>query len=231
MERRGAGLRALGGLLGSRSSSRSARDSPLLRGRADSLPGEQERPVRLAPALASLPPPPPAPLAPASAGSRSPPLGELRTRKQQQQPPPPHPGPEPSRLPAGSKFSEARRGLPRLPDPGGVAHPGQSGLAGWVRGVGGLRGGGIPHSPPTPGAVSALSAHRSLLLAAGLAVRFGLEAALRGWTKRKDSRPTASKHLRRGRQPGERVGRTGRCGKSTAGSSYLWRPCQRVTEP
>lgn len=69
----------------------------------------------------------------------------------------------------------------------------------------GLRGEGGPHSPLTPGAVPALSARGSLLPVAGLAVRFGLEAALRGWTKRKDSRPTASKHLRRGRQPGREL--------------------------
>lgn len=69
----------------------------------------------------------------------------------------------------------------------------------------GLRGGGGPHFPPTPGAVPVLSASRSLLLVAGLVVRFGLKAALRGWTKRKDSRPTASKHLRRGRQPGREL--------------------------
>lgn len=91
VERRGAGHRALGGLVGPRPSLWIARGSPLFRGSADRLPGEQERPVRLAPALASLPPPPPAPPAPASAGSRSPPLGELRTRKQ----PSPQPRPEP----------------------------------------------------------------------------------------------------------------------------------------
>lgn len=129
VERRGAGLRALGGLLGSRPSSLSALGSPLLRGRADGLPGEQERPVRLAPALASLPPPPPAPPAPASAGSRSPPLGELRTRKQQQQQRSPHPGQEPRaarlqvlRSPAttATPSGPRGRGAPRAARPCGV---------------------------------------------------------------------------------------------------------------
>lgn len=134
VERRGAGLRALPGLVGSRSSLWNAPCSPLLRGRADCLPGEQERPVRLAPALASLPPPPPASPAPASAGSRSPPLGKLRTRKQ-----PPHlPA---ARYQAPSSLNPVRAAVPSGPR-GRDAPPGNRALrAGCrdARGGGGLR--------------------------------------------------------------------------------------------
>lgn len=110
---------------------------------------------------------------------------------------------------AASRAGAARRRAPSSQKPCAGCHAfrtpgawrpaGSRALRGGYRGV---RGGRGPCSPPTPGAVPAPSARRSPLLAAGLGVRFGLEGALRGWTKRKDSRPTASKHLRRGRQPG-----------------------------